>query len=271
MTATSSQADPRFGVLVERPRIWAVASIHAEVRRLEAIHDTIERRMLPRDGIVYLGNLIGRGENAKETIGELLAFRRGFISRSGSFSSDLVYLRGSQEEMWQKLLELQLAPDPVHVFEWMLDHGLGATLSAYGFLARDGIAATRGGPLAITRWTRAIRAVVNEMPGHASLLSALRRAAYTNDNKLIFVNAGIAPLRPLDEQRDSFWWDMQGFQAVKAPFGDFGRVVRGYDDRHSGLIETPFTVSLDHGTGFGGKLIAACFAQDGSIVESFEA
>src|ERR1700761_9048224 len=90
----------RFGLLVGRRRVWAVSSIHAEVERLRTIHVAIERRLQPGDALVYLGNMIGRGTAVRETVDELLSFRRAFISRPGAFASDLVYLRGSQEEMW---------------------------------------------------------------------------------------------------------------------------------------------------------------------------
>jgi serine/threonine protein phosphatase 1 len=271
MTSPPAEETSRFGVLVGRPRVWAVAAIHADVRRLEAIHDAIQRRLQPTDGLVYLGNLLGYGSAVMETVEELLSFRRGFIARQGSFAKDLVYLRGSQEEMWQKLLELQFAPNPREIFDWMLDHGLGSTLAAYGARAQDGIIAAREGPVAITRWTNGIRAAVNGTPGHGSLLTALRRAAYTDHNELLFVHAGLDPTRPLNAQRDSFWWGAPGFLEMTEPYSGFHRVVRGFDRQHAGLVETPHAVSLDHGCGFKGKLMAACFTLDGRIVESFEA
>jgi serine/threonine protein phosphatase 1 len=271
MTSPSTHEASRYGVLVSRPRIWAVASIHADVKRLEAIHDTIQRRLQPGDGLVYLGNLLGYGNAVMETVAELLSFRRGFIARQGSFATDLVYLRGSQEEMWQKLLELQFAPNPREIFDWMLDHGLGSTLAAYGARPQDGIIAAREGPVSITRWTNGIRASVNAAPGHGSLLTALRRAAYTHYNELLFVHAGLDPARPLNAQRDSFWWGAPGFLEMAEPYGGFRRVVCGFDRQHAGLVATPYALSLDHGCGFGGKLMAACLTLDGQIVESFEA
>jgi hypothetical protein len=48
-------------------------------------------------------------------------------------------------------------------------------------------------------------------------------------------------------------------------------VVRGFDRHHSGLVESPYAVSLDGGSGFGGTLIAACFSNDGVIVDRLEA
>lgn len=38
-------------------------------------------------------------------------------------ADDLVYLRGGQEEIWQKMLQLPFAPNPMQVLEWMLGQG----------------------------------------------------------------------------------------------------------------------------------------------------
>jgi len=271
MTGPRSTPVQRFAVLVARPRIWAVSAIHAEVRRLEAIHDAIQRRLQPRDALVYLGNMIGKGTAVAETLAELLAFRRAFIARHGSFAADLVYLRGSQEEMWQKLLELQFAPNPTEVLGWMLDHGLGPTLAAYGAEAQQGMAAARDGPVALTRWTAAMRQAVNAAPGHANLLTGLRRAAYTSGNELLFVHAGIDPTRPLTAQNDSFWWGGAGFLDLGQPYAGFRKVVRGFDRHHGGVQVTPHAVSLDRGCGTGGPLVCACFDLEGNVVDSFEA
>jgi len=261
----------RFGILVGRRRVWAVSSIHAEIDRLRTIHTVIERRLQPGDALVYLGNMIGRGPAVRPTLDELLSFRRAFIARAGAFASDLVYLRGSQEEMWQKLLELQFAPNPTEVYGWMLDHGLAATLEGYGIDRDQGLASTRDGPVAITRWTNSVRAAVNGAPGHANLMTALRRAAYTAGNELLFVHAGIDPSRPLTAQHDSFWWGGAGFLDLAEPFSGFAKVVRGFDKHHGGLQQAAFAISMDRGSGFGGPLAAACVTLDGQIAEAYEA
>jgi hypothetical protein len=271
MSSARSTPVQRFGTLVGCRRVWAVPAVHAEVRRLEVIHDAIEKRLQPRDAIVYLGNMTGRGAAVADTIAELLAFRRAFIGRHAAFAADLVYLRGSQEEMWQKLLELQFAPNPSEVLGWMLDHGVGPTLAAYGVDHQQGLSAAREGAVALTRWTNAIRTLVNAAPGHANLLTALRRAAFTGGNELLFVHAGVDPSRPLTAQHDSFWWGSTGFLDLAEPYAGFHKVVRGFDRHHGGLQSAAHAVSIDRGCGFGGPLICACLDLDGTVVESFEA
>jgi hypothetical protein len=271
MTPPAPDQAARFATITGCRRVWAVSSIHGDVARLESIHDAIQRRLQPRDALVYLGNMIGHGPSVRETVAELLSFRRDFISRPGAFASDLVFLRGSQEEMWQRLLELQFAPEPGKVLDWMLDHGMAAILAAYGTDRAQGMAVCREGPLAVTRWTAAIRAAINISPGHPALLTALRRAAFTSGGELLFVHAGIDPSRPLTAQNDSFWWGGSGFLDLAEPYAGFLKVVRGFDRHHVGLAVTPHAVSIDRGCGFGGPLACACFTLDGHLDESFEA
>lgn len=117
--------DARWGVTLQARRVWAVGAIHADAERLAALHGALTDRILPDDVIVYLGNYIGYGSAVPETIGELLRFRCAFLSRRPFVhAGDLVYLRGQQEEMWQKLLQLQFAVDPENVLLWMLERGV---------------------------------------------------------------------------------------------------------------------------------------------------
>src|SRR3546814_17578731 len=76
----------------------------------------------------------------------LLRFRSLFLARPDAFACDVVHLRGSQEEMWQKLLQLQFATDPKAVLQWMLDQGLAASLEAYGVPPSEGLREAAAGP-----------------------------------------------------------------------------------------------------------------------------
>jgi hypothetical protein len=261
----------KFAVLRRAARVWAVAAIHGEARRLAVLHQGLWQRFKPGDRLVYLGNYLGAGPDVAGTVDELLAFRRDLIARPYLFASDLAYLRGSQEEMWQKLMQLQFAPNPTEVFGWLMDHGLATTLRAYGGDERVGAKTARDGALAVTRWTSSLRAAMQARPGHYTLMSALKRAAYTDDGRLLFVHAGIDPSRPLSAQSDSFWWNLGGFSRLAAPYAGFRRIVRGYDRRHSGIVEALFTTSIDAGCGFGGPLVAACFDGEGRILAALEA
>jgi serine/threonine protein phosphatase 1 len=235
------------------------------------LHDAISDAFQEGDRVVYLGNYIGYGEAVLATLDELLDFRRRVLGRRNGRACDVAFLRGTQEEMWQKLLQLQFAPNPGKVLEWMVRAGMEATVRAYGGDLRQGFAATRDGPLTITRWTGALRGAMNAVPGHTMLFSALRHAALTPEPGLLFVHAAIDPSRPLAAQGDAFWWGCDDILNLRTSFAGFRRVVRGVDRQQRGFIEGEFAVSLDGGTGHPGRLLAACFSADGEVVKLVEA
>ena len=261
----------KFAVLRRVGRVWAIGAIHGDRDRLVALHDALAERIEPPgDRLVYLGNYFGRGPDIGGAVAELLDFRCRVLALPGMFAADLVFLRGAQEEMWQKLLQLQFAVNPREVLDWMLAQGLGATLMAYGLDPAQGLAAARDGTLALSRWTARVRAAIAARPGHRDLLSALRRAAYDDASRLLFVSAGLDPTRPLSTQGDRFWWGAPGFGAWPEPYGGFRRVIRGYDPAHGGIAELPHAVTVDAGCGCGGRLAALCFAGDGGILDRIE-
>lgn len=265
-----------FGILRHGRRIWAVASIHGEASRLAGLHRALGERLVPGDRLVYLGNFLGHGPDVPGVLDELLSFRREFLCLPGVEPDDIVFLRGQQEEMWRKLLQIQFASSPRDVFAWMLEHGIAATLEGYRISADAARSAFAEGVVATSRWTRDAREALRARPGHDLLLNAIRRAAYTQDRRMLFVNAGIDPNRPLTEQGDTFWWGSGYFDRMDRPFDDFGLVVRGFSRRREGdgaapRPDSPFAVTLDEGCGFGGPLVAGCFAADGSPVEQLHA
>ena len=264
-------ANEKFARLRGARRIWAVGAIHGEAQRLSRLHDQVAARFADGDRIVYLGNYLGHGGAVVATIDELIDFRSRILARPRGFTCDVVFLRGAQEEMWQKLLQLQFAQNPGEVLGWMVRNGIEPTVQAYGADLRQGFAASRDGPRTITRWTTGMRNAMNAMPGHTTLFSTLRHAAFTGTGELLFVNAGIDPKRPLAEQADAFWWAPMDILELSASFAGFRRVVRGFDRDQRGLVQNEFAVSLDAGAGRGGPLLAALFAPNGEVLQSLEA
>ncbi|MBR9972957.1 hypothetical protein [Magnetospirillum sulfuroxidans] len=260
-----------FATLRGTGRIWAVGAIHGEVSRARALHAALAETMKPGDQIVYLGDILGYGPDVRAAIDEVLVFRRAFLAQPGVEVDDIVFLRGAQEEMWQKLLQLQFAPNPGDVLKWMIDHGIGPTLAAYGGNVEEGILAARDGISALTKWTSALRQNMRLYDGHTTLMGVLKHAAFTDDEGLLFVHAGIDPTRPLSAQLDAFWWGSAGFELLEGAYGNFRLVVRGSDRRRGGVRVGAFTATLDSGCGQGGPLTAACFGADGQILHMLEA
>jgi len=257
-----------FATLRADARIWAIPAIHGEIERLSELHRQLFLLFQPGDQIVYLGNYSGHGVHVRETIDELLIFRRALLARPNVECDDIVFLRGGQEEMWQKLQQLQFAPSPPQVLQWMVSQGIEPTIKAYGARVDDALLAARDGILSLTKWTSQLRQHIRNFDGHIALMSVLRHAAFTEDQSLLFVHSGLDPQRPLLAQSDSFWWGGAGFPAIDAPYESYKRIVRGYDRRHGGVQETPFTMTLDAGCGFGGPLLAACFAPGGDLINT---
>ena len=248
-------------------RVWAIGAIRGEATKLHALHKLISSKLRAGDKLVYLGNIIGHSAAVRETVDEVLRFRREFLSIPGNCIGDYAILRGRQEEILHKLLELQFAVNPRDVLSWMIEQGAGPTIEAYGGTARDGDVATAQGAVALTRWTQSLRAGLKAAPGHRELLSSLKHAAYTADGALVFVHAGLDPARPLDSQGDSLWWNTAGFENITEPFFDTERVVRGLDPEHGGMVKSEFTLSLDAGCGFGGDLVAAAITPGAEQIE----
>ena len=253
-------------------RFWVVGSVHGDADRLASIHDYIGDHFRAGDRLVYLGGYMGYGPRVIDTINEILTFRRQIIALPNDELEHVVYLRGAQEEMWQKLLQLQFAQGPSKVLTWMVEHGAGATISAYGGSLDEGMEAAEQGVLALTRWTNNLRQAVREWDGHSSLMSALRHAAVTDDGSLLFVHAGIDPLRPLEAQVDHFWWGSSVLDSMTDPYGGFSAVVRGYSTTGPKIQTEPPLITLDGGCGRvqDGSLMALCIDGNGHVLDSVQ-
>lgn len=282
----------RVARLIHARRVWAVAAVRGDANRLCRLHAALETRVWRGDRLVYCGNLIGVGPDVGGTIREALLFRRAVIARPGFEAEDVVFLRGAQEEMLNRLLRIQYAPGPaaaVEALRWMEAHGIGPTLAAYGTTVGEGLRVAAQGPVERAKWTAAIIAAIRAAPGHDALLSSLRRAACTVPVDLageapgvLFVAAGLNPDRPFETQGDAFWWDEGGFERAAAgvpapegeegtyPWGGFARLVRGACSRHDGPLAAGWGLTLDAGCGLGGPLVAACLAPTGEVLEVVE-
>ncbi|MEQ8286480.1 hypothetical protein [Thalassospira sp.] len=250
-------------------RIWVVGAINGDHGALCAVHRKLAERIKPGDRLVYLGNYWGdgTGEDVIATINELLLFRRYFIAQDGIDISDITFLRGAAEEMLSKLQQLQFAPNPGEVFDWMLTRGIAGTARAYGFDPVHVQSTMRQGAHAISQWTSLFADALRRHSGHSALLSDLKHAAYSTDGQLIFVHAGMDGSRPLTGQTDTFWWGGSMFEAITERYYDCARIIRGASPGQAGLQEREFTLSIDGGAGRGGSLMALGIDGNGKITD----
>ena len=114
-------------------KIWAIGSIHSNLKSFKSIKEFILNNFELNDKLIFLGNVIGLGNNSKETLNSVIDLRFNLMSKFKLKPQSIVFLRGAQEEMFSKLLQLQLAPNPREIIEWMFEHGVNKTIRSYGF------------------------------------------------------------------------------------------------------------------------------------------
>lgn len=270
----------RFASLNHPDRIWAISAINGQLQNLRTIHDAIGNKFRAGDSIVYTGNyLCGQNAYPLETLDEILAFPTYL-----GMDAPIVYLRGIQEELFSKMLQLQFAQNPPQVVEWMSRNHpeMNALLHAFGCSFDELSRISREGILSMTRWSADIKSRLRARPEYEDFFTNLRRAAFTedsnidvrgsNDNNLLFVHAGLNPHLPLISQGDSFWWETKNFNDMSARYEPFRTVIRGHDPFGRGVHVGPIAISLDGGCGTsGGKLVCARLSAAGRVEEMIAA
>ncbi len=104
-----------FVELKETSKIWAIGSIHSNLKSFSAIKKYILNHFKNSDKLIFLGNVIGLGDDSKETLSSVIDLRFHLMSKFKLEPESIVFLRGAQEEMFSKLLQLQLAPNPTEI------------------------------------------------------------------------------------------------------------------------------------------------------------
>ena len=101
-----------FVELKKTNKIWAIGSIHSNLDSFNSIKQFIIKNFKKDDKLVFLGNVIGLGEDSKSTISSLINLRFTLMSKFKLKPSAIVFLRGAQEEMFINITT-QLAPNLV--------------------------------------------------------------------------------------------------------------------------------------------------------------
>jgi serine/threonine protein phosphatase 1 len=241
-------------------RIWAIAPPEGDAERLRQLHKKISRDFCVGDVVVYLGNLMGKKGSGCRTIDEALLFRRAIISIPGTTPNDIVFLRGGQEEMFHKVMQIQFSQKPEQVYRWMLDNGLRETLLSYDIDPEEGFHVFSSGAVSIARWVAQLRQKQSAHDGHLAYMSALKHAARTVDNGLLFVHRGINHDVPLAMQGDSFWWGGTLPFDRPVPYAPFAKVVRSCPSvQNKGVIGSSAYLTLLTSPQKDGTLFAVLF------------
>ncbi len=262
-----------FVELNNSSKIWAIGSIHSNLNSFIPIKKYIQNNFKINDKLVFLGNIIGLGDKSKETLTSVIDLRFSLMSKFKLKPDSIVFLRGAQEEMFSKLLQLQLAPNPSEIVEWMFDHGVNKTIKSYGYSEDEVKNIASSGTIKISKWTSNLNRTLQKNLGHTQYFLNLKHAAYSRTKKILFVNRGVDITRPLSAQNDCFWWGFQNFSKIHKPYKSFIKIVRGYESEHSNQLEisknnvvcTLFKQPLSNK-----NILCGIFTENGEILDLFE-
>ena len=262
-----------FVELNKSNKIWAIGSIHSNLKSFSSIKEFILNNFELNDKLIFLGNISGHGDNPKETLSSVIDLRFNLMSKFKLKPESIVFLRGAQEEMFSKLLQLQLAPNPSEIVEWMFDHGVNKTIKSYGFTEDEIRNIASSGTINISKWTSSLNRTLQNNPGHTEYFLNLKHAAYSQTKKILFVNRGVDITRPLSAQNDCFLLCFQNFSTIKKPYKTFLRIVRGYESEHlvhseiskNNVVCTLFKQPLSNK-----NILFGIFAENGEILDLFE-
>ena len=267
------QIDSKFAVFKSSNKIWAIGSIHSQLDSFENIKQHIIKNFSQNDRIVFLGNIIGFGDFAKETLSSVINMRLSLMSKFYLKPEDIVFLRGAQEEMFLKLLQLQTAPNPNEILLWMYEHGVDKTINSYGLDSKELLKISSQGPISINKWTTKLNEFVANYKGHREYYSNLCHAAYPKSKLILFVNRGVDITRPLSAQSDCFWWGYHNFSKLNKPYKTFQKIIRGYEPTMPDKtlnIKDKTVFSLYQGPLSDKKVMAGLFSDSGEILDLFE-
>tara|TARA_B100000579_G_C22806792_1_gene842969 strand:- start:860 stop:1672 length:813 start_codon:yes stop_codon:yes gene_type:complete len=266
-------SDNKFQEFKDVKNIWAIGSIHSSLDSFQSIKNYILSNFNKGDKLIFLGNIIGFGNKSREIISDVLKLRFDLMARFKLNHEDVVFLRGAQEEMFSKLLQLQIAPNPIEIIDWIFNHGVDQTVMSYNFDPKEFKNVVTQGTIQINKLTSKLNHQISTLPGHKEFFSNLKHAAYSETKEVLFVNRGVDLSRPLSAQNDCFWWGYQNFSLIKKPYNTFNRIVRGYQSNQHNDLEnsknrvlcTLFRQPLENK-----KILAGIFAKNGEILELFE-
>ena len=262
-----------FSEFIKTNKIWAIGSLHSSLDSFQSIKKYILSNFESGDKLIFLGNLIGFRDKSKEIIDEVLQLRFNLMAKFQLKHTDIVFLRGAQEEMFIKLLQLHTAPNPIEILEWIFNHGVDQTIISYKFDPEEFRKTVTQGTIQINKLTTKLNNQISSNSGHQEFFSSLKHAAYTDSMEVLFVNRGVDISRPLSAQNDCFWWGYQNFSKIDKPYFSFKRIVRGYQSNTHNDIEnsktrilcTLFKQPLENK-----KILAGIFTKNGDILELFE-
>ena len=254
-------------------KIWAIGSIHSRLGAFNSVKEFVLKNFQAKDYLIFLGNVIGLGKQPKETLSSAIDLRNKLMAKFQIEPNKIIFLRGAQEEMFLKLLQLQTAPNPNDIVKWIFEHGVDSTVESYGISKQEIIDVSTQGPLLISKLTNRLNKIISENPGHKQYFNHLKHAAFGESRKILFLNRGVDVSRPLSAQNDCFWWGYQNFSKITKPYNTYVRIIRGYESSSNSQLENSkknIVCSLFKQPLSSPKIIAGIFNDSAEIIDLFE-
>ena len=91
------QINSQFAEFESCNKIWAIGSIHSQLDSFENIKNHIINNFSESDKIVFLGNVIGVGDFAQETLSSVINMRSKLMSKFFLKPKDIVFLFWNQK------------------------------------------------------------------------------------------------------------------------------------------------------------------------------
>ena len=202
-------------------RFFIVGDIHACPRELETLLTALE--LQPEDRLVFLGDYVDRGTDARAVVDLLLGMKADEVCH-------MTFLKGNHEDMFLEFLGYE-----GRYGEAFLVNGGNATIRSYGL------------PPNLFGKDAAALLPQEHLDFYLSLDTMLI------EGETLCVHAGLNPVRSLDEQHEEeLLWIRQEFIFHPHPFAH--TVVFGHTPHREVLFDLPFKVGIDTGLVYGGKL-----------------
>jgi serine/threonine protein phosphatase 1 len=224
--------------------IYAVGDVHGRhdllTRLLDRIFEDAAAAGEAVPKIVFLGDYIDRGENARETVDLLI----GLAERA---EAETIFLMGNHEQMLLRFLR-----DPAAGSRWLKYGGL-QTLMSYGIAGTASLRMEGEG-------SRLRDALIEALGPHLEFIEGLKISHHAGN--LFFAHAGADPALPTDEQDvATLLWGCENFRTTDRDDGVW--VVHGHFVVERAAAERG-RIAVDTGAYYSGRLTAARIA-DGEV------
>lgn len=231
-----SKARERTLAVPEGTRVYAIGDIHGRLDLLEALEEMIAADAAAgppvRRVMVYLGDYVDRGMEARQVIDRLIAQPLdGF---------ETVHLKGNHEDFLLRFLE------DVQIGAGWLRNGGNTTLYSYGVRPPER-------PTDPAALERARQELLRKLPPrHLAFYRSLKLSHVEGD--YFFVHAGVMPGRPLDRQDPTdLMWIRDDFLESPADHGKL--VIHGHTIAEEPDVR-PNRIGIDTGAYATGRLTA---------------